>query len=142
MEHRHYGWMALCTALGLIVFAGHVQAESHGDDPALEDAVAYAGRWATEPALCARDEEEDQAITLGPSHFEGGGASCDMEVAEEGDNVWEAQLDCPADDMATDERIRMSLEAGDEAEDDVLTLTYLDREDFEVTLMRCPGPGE
>ncbi|MBA2779115.1 hypothetical protein [Billgrantia kenyensis] len=142
MEHRHYGWMALCTALGLALFASHVQAESHGDDPALEDAVAYSGRWATEPALCERDEEEDQAITLGPSRIEGSEASCDMEVTEEGDNVWEAQLDCPADDMATDERIRMSLEAGDEAEDDVLTLTYLDREDHEVTLVRCPGPGE
>ncbi|MFQ3789152.1 hypothetical protein [Halomonas sp. A29] len=140
MELRHYGWMALCAALGLVGCGNEAQAQ---DDPALEDAVAYAGRWATEPALCGQDGEEDRAITIGPSHFEGTEASCDMEVTEEGENAWMAQLDCPPDDMATDERMHLSLEEESEGgEGEVLTLTYLDREDHEVTLMRCPGPGE
>ncbi|MCE8033594.1 MAG: hypothetical protein LPK20_03390 [Halomonas sp.] len=142
MELRHYGWMALCAAVGLVGFGGHVHAQDD-TDPALEDAVAYAGRWATEPALCAEGGDEDRAITLGPSRFEGTEASCDMTVTEEGANAWVAELDCPPDDMATDESIRMSLEQEDEEGDgEVLTLTYLDREDHEVTLMRCPGPGE
>lgn len=138
MELRHYGWVALCAALGLAGCGNEAQAQ---DDPALEDAVAYAGRWAPDPALCGRDDEEDRAMTIGPSRFEGTEVSCEMEVTEEGSNVWEAQLDCPGDDIANDERIRMSLEEGDE-DGEVMTLTYLDREDHEVTLMRCPGPGE
>src|SRR5690606_25339979 len=108
MELRHYGWMALCAALGLVGFAGQTHAQS--EDPALEDAVAYAGRWATEPALCAQGGDEDRSITLGPSRFEGSETSCDMQVTEEGGNAWVAQLDCPPDDMATDERIHLSLE--------------------------------
>jgi hypothetical protein len=140
MELRHYGWMALCAALGLAGFAGHANAQA---DPALEDAVAFAGRWAAEPALCARGGEEDRSITLGPSRFEGNETSCDMTVTEEGENAWSADLDCPPDDMATDENIHLSLEEeSDEGEGEVMTLTYLDREDHEVTLMRCPGPGE
>ncbi|MGQ4879434.1 hypothetical protein ACOJCM_12785 [Billgrantia sp. LNSP4103-1] len=142
MELRHYGWMAMCAAVGLVGFAGHVHAQDDAD-PSLDDAVAYAGRWATEPALCAEGGDEVRAITLGPSRFEGSDASCDMAVAEEGDNAWSAELDCPPDDMATDESIHFSLEEeSDEGEGEVLTLTYPEREDYEVTLMRCPGPGE
>lgn len=138
MDRRYYGWLVLCAALGL----SGCGTEADAEERSLADAVAYAGRWATEPALCARDGGEDRAITIGPSSLQQGATACEMQAAQQDENVWEAELDCQGGDRDVKERVRLSLEEESADAGEVMTFTYLDREEQVVTLMRCPSPGE
>ncbi|MCE8021412.1 hypothetical protein HOP51_15025 [Halomonas sp. MCCC 1A11036] len=131
MEARHYAWMTLCAAL-VLTGCGDEQAAAPDDETALQDAVAYVGRWAAEPAWCAQGGEE-RAITLSPSRFEGYENTCKMEASQESEGTWTARLECSGEGMESSERIRMRLE-----DHKAMTLTWLDRDDAEVALMRCP----
>ncbi len=134
-NHRAGLGLGLCAALVLAGCGDDQQAAAPEEGPALQDAVAYVGRWAAEPAWCARGGE-DRTITLAPSRLEGHENLCEMEVEQEADEVWRAQLDCRGEGMRSEERIRLALQ-----EHEVLTLTWLDRDGAEVTLQRCPEPG-
>ncbi|MBZ0329554.1 hypothetical protein KZO25_04390 [Halomonas sp. ANAO-440] len=128
MDVRHYGWMLLCAALALT----GCDDDAPGNEPALQDAIAYVGHWAAEPDWCARDGEE-RMITISPSRFEGYENICEMAATQESENVWQGQLDCSGEGMESSERIRLQLENHES-----VTLTWLDRDDDEVSLMRCP----
>ncbi|WP_156085517.1 hypothetical protein [Billgrantia saliphila] len=131
MEVRHYGWM-LCAALVLAGCDNEEPDAAPNDEPALQDAVAYVGRWAAEPAWCARGGEE-RAIILSPSRFEGYENICEMEATQESEDEWTAQLECSGEGTESSERIRLQLE-----DHEAMTLTWLDRDDAQVSLMRCP----
>ncbi|MGR2739157.1 hypothetical protein ACUY1T_11980 [Billgrantia sp. Q4P2] len=131
MEVRHYGQALLCAAI-VLTGCDDEQAAAPDDEPALQDAVAYVGRWAAKPAWCAGGGEE-RVIMISPSRFEGYENVCEMEVSQEAEDEWSAQLECSGEGTRSSEQIRLQLE-----NHEAMTLTWLDRDDAEVSLMRCP----
>lgn len=95
--------------------------------------VSFVGRWAANPAWCARPQGDQTPITITPTRFEGYENRCEVVSVVEVDDAYVADLSCQAEGQAVREQVRMAVT------DDILNLSYLDRDGAAVQLYRCPG---
>jgi len=93
--------------------------------------ASFVGRWAANAAWCANVSGAQQAVTLTPLRFEGYENSCAITSLEQVVDGYEVTLACQGE--APRERIRLS------AQDDVLRLTWLNRNEAVLLLRRCPA---
>lgn len=108
-----------------------------GVGPALPGAgpASFVGRWAGNAAWCANTTGAEQAITLTPLRFEGYENSCAIDSINQVADGYELALTCQAEGAVTRERVRLSVQ------ENVLRLTWLNRNEAVVLLARCPAPA-
>lgn len=106
-----------------------------GVGPALPGAgpESFVGQWAAQAAWCGNTTGPERPITLTPLRVEGYENSCAITRLTEVVDGYEVALACQAEGAAARERVRLSVQ------DDVLRLTWLDRNDAVVLLKRCPA---
>lgn len=110
-----------------------------GVGPALPGAgpASFVGRWAGNVAWCANTTGAERPITITPLRFEGYENSCAITSLDQVTDGYEVMLACQAEGEASRERVRLSVQ------DNVLRLTWLNRNEAVVLLARCPaGPGQ
>lgn len=95
--------------------------------------ASFVGRWAGKAAWCANSSGAEQAITLTPLRFEGYEHSCAITSLDQVIDGYEVMLACQAGGDASRERVRLSVQ------DEVLRLTWLNRNEAVVLLVRCPA---
>lgn len=98
--------------------------------------ASFVGRWAGNAAWCANTSGPERPINITPLRFEGYENSCAITSLEQVSEGYELTLACQAEGQTTRERVRLS------AQDDVLRLTWLNRNDAVVQLTRCPAATE
>jgi hypothetical protein len=105
-----------------------------GVGPALPGAgpASFVGRWAGNAAWCANTVGAEQPITITPLRFEGYEHSCAITSLDQVTDGYELSLACQAEGEASRERVRLS------RQEDVLRLTWLNRNDAVVLLAQCP----
>ncbi|QBX36374.1 hypothetical protein E4M02_12485 [Brevundimonas sp. S30B] len=91
----------------------------------------FVGRWAANVEWCAAPRGDQQPINITTTRFEGYENACDITRIDQRDGGYEAALACVAEGMTSNERVRMVVN------DQVMTLTYLDRGRAQVALTRC-----
>jgi len=96
-------------------------------------AKSFVGRWALSAEWCQRPQGERRPILITPLRFEGYENSCAIASIDEAGGGYDARLVCRSEGAQREERVRMSVSG------DVLNLIYLDREDAQVKLGRCPN---
>lgn len=96
----------------------------------------FVGRWAAHIAACATTEGEARPIEITTTRFEGYENRCDIAALIQVADGYEASLSCAGEGQTANERVRMSVHG------DVMRLTWLNRNDAVVRLMRCPAPAE
>ena len=95
--------------------------------------ATFVGRWAGNAAWCANTSGAEAPITITPLRFEGYEHSCAITSLDQVADGYELTLACQAEGEASRERIRLS------RQEDVLRLTWLNRNDAVVLLVRCPA---
>lgn len=95
--------------------------------------ATFVGRWAADANWCANTSGPEQPIRLTPTRFEGYENSCGIASLAQVRDGYEAGLACQAEGQASQERVRLSVQG------DVLRLTWLDRNEAVLMLVRCPG---
>lgn len=98
--------------------------------------ATFIGRWAARAAWCADADGERRPITLSTTRLEGYENSCAIVTLEQTADGYEAGLACQAEGTTSRERVRLSVQG------DLLRLTWLDRSDAVVQLVRCPAASE
>lgn len=131
-------------SLALIAILGLAACEAPADRPAEPPAdeslpveaerpgPAYVGRWAVDLRTCTAPAGDQQPIDIAVDRFEGYENSCAITAVREVEGAQVLSLTCEAEGMRTDEQVRLAVRG------DLLTLTYLERDDAEVQLERCP----
>lgn len=109
-----------------------------GLDPIMPGAgpANIVGRWAAQRAWCANTSGPEQAITISTLRFEGYENSCAISSLDQVDGGYEATLACASEGTTTRERVRMA------AQGDSMRLTWLNRNNAVVQLVRCPASPE
>lgn len=102
---------------------------------ASEQAVApMIGTWAADLANC-----QNGAITITETRFEGAENGCDItSIVDNGDGSFTASLACTGEGATAGERISMVPLFAPTGEG--IGLTYLDRGNEQVTVLRCVAP--
>ena len=95
--------------------------------------ASFVGRWAANVAWCARPAGDQAPIVITPTRFDGYENRCEVVSVVEVDDSYVADLSCQAEGQAVREQVRMAVT------DDILNLSYLDRDGAAVQLYRCPG---
>ena len=110
-------------------------AEPPGVGPALPGSgpATFVGRWAGSAAWCANTTGAERPITITPLRFEGYENSCAITSLDQVNDGYELTLACEAEGDVSRERVRLS------RQEDVLRLTWLNRNDAVVLLVRCPA---
>ena len=98
--------------------------------------ATIVGRWAAQAAWCANTSGPQQPIEISIQRFEGYENSCAITSLDQVAGGYEATLACQAEGTTTRERIRMVPQG------DGLRLTWLDRNQAVVSLVRCPAAPE
>ena len=98
--------------------------------------ATFVGRWAGRASWCANTSGAEQPITISTLRFEGYENSCTITALEQVSDGYEAALTCQAEGMASSERVRMAVQG------EVMRLTWINRNDAVVQLVRCPGAPE
>lgn len=93
--------------------------------------ATFVGRWAVRADGCATTGE-GRPIALSTTRFEGYENSCAIVSLGQTPDGYEAALACDAEGTTARERVRLSVQG------DALRLTWLDRDDAVVQLVRCP----
>ena len=93
--------------------------------------TSFVGQWAAKVAWCTAPQGANRPIDISPTRFEGYENSCAITSVHEDDTGYDATLACQSAGQASTERVRMSV-AGQ-----TLSLTYLDRDDRSVRLLKC-----
>ena len=91
----------------------------------------FVGRWSANVEWCAAPRGDQRPIEITTTRFEGYENSCDITRIDQRDGGYEAALACVAEGQTSNERVRMVVD------DQVMTLTYLDRNNGQVALTRC-----
>lgn len=109
-----------------------------GVGPAMPGAgpTSFVGRWAGSPGWCANTQGAEQAINITSMRFEGYEHSCAITGLDQVVDGYEVSLACQTPGATSGERVRLSVQ------DDVLRLTWLNRNDAVVLLTRCPAAPE
>ena len=104
--------------------------------PATDDALApLFGTWALDPAQC-----DGPVLKISMARFEVAENGCDITgYSDNGDGSFTAAMSCTAEGQTTDESVKMRpifapTGAG-------IDLTYIDRDNLESTVLRCPEPA-
>lgn len=96
----------------------------------------FVGRWAADVAWCAAPQGDRRPIEITTTRFVGYENACDITRIDQRDGGYEAALACVAEGQVANERVRMVVD------DQVMTLTYLDRANRQVALTRCTTLGD
>lgn len=96
---------------------------------------SFVGRWAARIAWCANSEGPQRPVEITTLRFEGHENSCGIVAVNQVSDGYEASLACAAEGRTSNERVRMAVQG------DVMRLTWLNRNDAVVRLMRCPAPA-
>jgi hypothetical protein len=109
-----------------------------GLDPIMPGAgpATFVGRWAAEPSWCANTSGAEQPLTISTIRFEGYENSCAISTLAQVADGYEAVLACEAEGVPARERIRMVTQG------EGMRLTWLNRNDAVVQLIRCPAAPE
>lgn len=95
--------------------------------------ATFVGRWAARAEWCGQGDGERRPITLSTLRFEGYENSCAITSLDQVADGYEATLACQAEGAVSRERVRLAVQG------DALRLTWLDRNDAVVQLVRCPA---
>lgn len=93
--------------------------------------VSFVGRWAAEAEWCANPRGDRAPITITATHWEGYENRCDITRIDQVSGAYVAHLSCEAEGTRSNERVRLA------ATDQTLDVTWLDRSDRAVRLLRC-----
>lgn len=110
--------------------------EAPGVDRPGTGAPSFIGDWAGDVAWCAAPQGERRPIVITATRFEGYENRCDITDITEVGTSYYARLNCLAQGAATSERVRMTVS------DQIMRLTYLDRDPTPVELNKCTTLGE
>lgn len=113
-----------------------VEEQDPGPGKAGATPATFVGRWAARSEWCANTSGPEQAITISTLRFEGYENSCAISSLDQVTGGYEATLACESEGTASRERVRLA------AQGDGLRLTWLDRDDAAVQLVRCPVAPE
>lgn len=94
----------------------------------------FVGRWAANTGWCANPAGAERPIRITASRFEGYENSCDITNIRQLTDGYEAALTCLGEGQTSNERVRLSVQG------DAMRLTWLNRNDAAVSLVRCPTP--
>ena len=94
----------------------------------------FVGRWAAEASWCTDPQGAERPIEITTTRFEGYENSCGIVSISQVENGYEAGLACAAEGVTSNERIRMAVQG------DGMRLTWLNRDNAVVSLVRCPAP--
>ena len=94
-------------------------------------AVSFVGRWAAEADWCFNPRGDRVPIEITTTEFRGYETRCDIQRITEISTGYEAALKCDAGAEARYERVRLT------ATKQTLSLTWMDRSDRPVRLLRC-----
>ena len=95
----------------------------------------FVGRWAANGRWCANPRGAERPIEISTTRFEGYENSCGILSISQVSDGYEAALACAAEGQTSAERVRMAVQG------DAMRLTWLNRNDAAVSLVRCPTPG-
>ena len=98
--------------------------------------ATFVGRWAAQASWCASTQGAKQPITISTMRFEGYENSCAIASLDQVSDGYEAALACQAEGTPSTERVRLAVQG------DALRLTWLNRDNAVVQLVRCPGAPE
>jgi len=96
----------------------------------------FVGRWAANGAWCANPQGAERPIEITTTRFEGYENRCDIQSITQVADGYEAALACTAEGQTSSERIRMAVQG------EGMRLTWLNRNDAVISLVRCPAPPE
>ena len=96
--------------------------------------VSFVGRWAAEADWCFNPRGDRVPIEISTTELRGYENRCDIQRITELSDGYEAALKCDAEGEARYERVRMTATA------QTLAITWLDRSDRPVRLVRCMTP--
>lgn len=94
----------------------------------------FVGRWAADAAWCANAQGAERPIEITTTRFEGYENSCGILSISQVADGYEAALACAAEGQTSSERIRMAVQG------DSMRLTWLNRNNAVLSLVRCPAP--
>ena len=98
--------------------------------------VSFVGRWAADVSWCANPQGANRPIEITPVRFEGVENSCHIFNVDQTATGYLATLKCQSEGGVHDERVHMSVAA------QTLTLTYPDRGNQQVKLLKCTTLGD
>ena len=98
--------------------------------------ASFVGQWAANLAWCARPPGPQGAFVITPTRFDGAGNRCEVVSVVEIDDAYVAELSCQRPNQVVREHVRLA------ATDDILNLSWLDRDGADAQLYRCPGSPE
>jgi predicted small lipoprotein YifL len=96
----------------------------------------FVGRWAANAAWCANTQGAERPIEITTTRFEGYENSCGILSISQVSDGYQASLACTAEGQTANERIRMAVQG------DAMRLTWLNRNNAVVSLVRCAAPAE
>lgn len=96
----------------------------------------FVGRWAANASWCANPQGAQRPIEITTTRFEGYENSCGILSISQVADGYQASLACAAEGVTSNERIRMAVQG------ESMRLTWLNRNDAVVTLVRCPAPAQ
>ncbi|MNS61752.1 hypothetical protein D3C72_947880 [compost metagenome] len=98
--------------------------------------VSFVGRWAAEADWCFNPRGDRVPIEITTTELRGYENRCDIQRITELSTGYEAALKCDAEGEARYERVRMTATA------QTLAITWMDRSDRPVRLLRCMTPTD
>ncbi len=93
--------------------------------------VSFVGRWAAEADWCFNPRGDRVPIEITTAELRGYENRCEIQRITELSTGYEAALKCDSEGEARYERVRMKATA------QTLTITWMDRSDRSVRLLRC-----
>jgi hypothetical protein len=96
--------------------------------------ASFVGRWAAEADWCFNPRGDRMPIEITTTELRGYENRCDIQRITEISTGYEAALKCDAEGEARYERVRMTATA------QTLAITWMDRSDRPVRLVRCMAP--
>ena len=99
-----------------------------------EGPVSFVGRWAAEADWCFNPRGDRVPIEINTTELRGYENRCDIQRITELSDGYEVALKCDAEGEARYERVRMTATA------QTLAITWMDRSDRPVRLLRCMTP--
>lgn len=97
--------------------------------------VSFVGRWAAEADWCFNPRGDRVPIEITTTELRGYENRCEIQRITELSDGYEAALKCDAEGEARYERVRMTATA------QTLAITWMDRSDRPVRLLRCMTPS-
>ena len=98
--------------------------------------TSFVGRWSRDVSWCADPAGDPRTLDITPMQFSGDGNRCEITGIDQAINGYDATLRCQAGTGTRTERVSMTV-AGQ-----LLTLTWLDRQDDPVALTKCTTLGD